>query len=56
MYIYIYIYIYIDVRHFPGPGKFWNGEDFQNSFGKVLDFYLEKIIKISVNECSLVLC
>ena len=27
---------------FQDLGKFWKGEDFQNGFGKVLDFCLEK--------------
>ena len=28
--------------HFPGPGKFLKRKDFQNGYGKVLDFCLEK--------------
>ena len=26
---------------FPAPGEFWKREDFQNGYGKVLDFSME---------------
>ena len=39
--------------HSPGPGMFWKGEDFQNGYGKVLDFCLEKCYKMDVAQCRI---
>ena len=33
--------------NFSGPGKFWKREDFQDRYGKALDFCSDKILEVS---------